>query len=34
MIVPTLLDLARMPVTVQSRGSWSWASRDDDVPGL
>jgi hypothetical protein len=26
MIVPTLLDLARMPVTVQSIGAWSWAS--------
>ena len=26
MIVPTLLDLARMPVTVQCIGAWSWAS--------
>jgi hypothetical protein len=26
MIAPTLLDLARMPVTVKLIGSWSWAS--------
>ena len=32
MIVPTLLDLARMPVTVQSTGGWSWASRTTRSP--
>ena len=34
MIVPTLLDLARIPVTVQSIGSWSWASVTVAVAGL
>jgi hypothetical protein len=32
MIVPTLLDLARMPVTVQSIGWWSCASRTTRSP--